>query len=69
MHRGNWVAGSPLCLALQILLYFLKSICQQWELPLFFVAVAVKFFLSSFVLFWGGVTGVTFIFSHFLKGF
>ena len=34
MHRGNWVAGSPLFLTLQILLYFLKSIHQQLELPL-----------------------------------
>ena len=65
MHRGNWVAGSPLFLALKILSYFLKSICQQRELPILFVAVAVKFFLFYFVLFWGGVTGVTFIFSHF----
>ena len=57
--------GSPLFLALQILLYFLKSICQQRELPLLFVAGAVKFFSFYFVLLWGGVTGVTFIFSHF----
>ena len=62
---GNWVAGSPLILSLQFFLFYLNSICQQREFPLFLVAVAGKFFsflLLSFVE--GIVAGVTFISCH-----
>ena len=48
------VAGSPLLLCYNFFcsFLFLKSICQQWELPLLFDAAAVK--CGSFLLFWGG---------------
>ena len=58
----NWVVGSPLFLSLQFFFFYLSSICQQRELPLFLVAVAGKFFLFSFGE--GMVTGVTFISCH-----
>ena len=51
--QGELGSGLTFILAIQILLYLLNSICQQRELPLLSVAEAVKFFLSSFVLFWG----------------
>ena len=65
IHRGNLGSGLTFITSLQCLLYFLKSICQQQELPLLLVAVARK--CRSFLLFVlgrGRVTGVTFIKSH-----
>ena len=62
------VAGSPLLLRYNFFcsFLFLKSICQQRELPLLFDAPAVKCSSFSFVLGRGGgsVTGVTFIAGH-----
>ena len=46
--QGNWVGGSPLFPSLQFFLFYLNSICQQRELPLFLVAVAGKFFSFLF---------------------
>ena len=62
IHRDS---GLTFIATLQILFLFLKTICQQRELPLLYVAAAVKLVLFFyFVLRRGNVTGVTFIVGH-----